>query len=356
MENRLANRIQHATVAPQSVIDLLKNTLIGTEGSLYQLLDTSEKIHRLDQPHFFYIERHQKALGTVTICERNVNLTHHVKQGLYIRYFAFDPMFHGSGNKARERNSIFDQHWKKIFETGNLNDTESDIKSTFFWAYIDPQNLRSFRMNERFGFESAGSFETIAYSRFRPKKSMDVSRMRSDEKSETLAMIRDFYKDYCFFSDVHLFEQDQFFVLKKDGKIVAGIQANPARFKIISLPGLGGKIALKLFPALPFMRSIIYPAENKFLATEGLFWLPGYAHCVDELLAGVLAEMNHHVLMIWEDKTSHRIKSLKLKWGLLQRIKKNNEVNIVLKTVNLPPHEEKILRSAPKYLSGFDMT
>jgi hypothetical protein len=356
VENRLANMIQHATVAPQSVIDLLKNTLIGTEGSLYQLLDTAEKIHRLDQPHFFYIERHQKALGTITICERNVRLAHHSKQALYIRYFAFDATFQGSGNKARERNSVFDQHWKKIFETGNLNDAETEIKSTFFWAYIDPQNLRSFRMNERFGFESIGTFETIAYSRFNPKKSASVFRLQASEKAETQKMIGHFYKDYSFFSDAHLFEQDQFFVLKKDGNIVAGLQANPARFKIVSLPGFGGKIALKLFPVLPFMRRIINPTENKFLATEGLFWLPGFEHKVDELLSGVLAEMNHHALMIWEDKSAHRIKKLKLKWGVLQRIKKNNEVNIVVKTVNLPPHEEKVLRTSPKYLSGFDMT
>ncbi|MBI3135774.1 MAG: hypothetical protein HYZ14_13945 [Bacteroidetes bacterium] len=356
MENRPANLIQHATVAPDSVIELLAGTLIGTEGSLYQLMDTREKIHRLDQPHFFYIERNNKALGTITICERNVMLTGNFKQALYIRYFAFDSAFQGSGTKTRERNSMFDQHWKKIFETGNLNNSESDLKSTFFWAYIDPQNLRSFRMNERFGFESVGTFETIAYSRFNPKKSANVMRLKPDEQEEVLNLISNFYKDYAFFSDAHLFEDNRFFVLRQDGKIVAGVQANPARFKIVSLPGLGGKIALKLFPVLPFMKKIINPKEHKFLATEGIFWLPGYEHKMDELLSGVLAELNHHSLLIWEDKSVSRIKSLPLKWGLLQKIKKNNAVNIVVKTVNLPRHEEKMLKETPKYLSGFDMT
>jgi hypothetical protein len=356
MENRLANLIQHATVAPQSVVDLLKNTLIGTEGSLYRLLDTEEKIHRLDQPHFFYIERNQKALGTITICERNVSLGDNQKQALYIRYFAFDEAFQGSSNKARDRNSVFDSHWKKIFESGNLYESEHDTKSTFFWAYIDPQNLRSFRMNERFGFESIGSFQTIAYSRFFPKKSTNVFRLKPEEKLEALKLIHDFYKEYSFFGDVHLFEQNQFFVLKHDGKIVAGIQANPARFRIVTLPGLIGKISVKVLPHLPLMKRIINPKEHKFLATEGIFWLPGFENKVDELLNGVLAEMKHHSLLIWEDKSAMRVKNLPLKWGALQKLKKNNEINIVVKTVNLPPHEEKILKASPKYLSGFDMT
>jgi hypothetical protein len=356
MENRLANLIQHATVAPQSVIDLLKNTLIGTEGSLYQLLDTESKIHLLDHPHFFFIERNNKALGTITICERNVMLGEKKKQALYIRYFAFDSAFQSSGNKARERNSIFDQHWKKIFNTGNLYESENEVKSTFFWAYIDPQNFRSFNMNERFGFETIGTFRTIAFSRFKPKFSNDVSVVLPGEKEEVMGMIQNFYHDFSFLSDAHLFDQNNFFVLRENGKIVAGIQANPAKFKIISLPGIGGKIALKVFPKLPYLRKIVNPSENKFLATEGLFWLDGYENQVEKLLNAVLHLTKHHSMMIWEDASVQRIRKLPLKWGTLQKIKKDNEINIVLKDVNLSAMELDILRTTPKYLSGFDMT
>lgn len=356
MQNRLANLIQHATVAPVSVIDLLKNTLIGTEGSLYQLLDTEEKIHLLDQPHFFFIERNQKALGTITICERNVSAVNENLNALYIRYFAFDSSFQGSSDKARERNSFFDQYWKKIFETGNLGSSSSEFKSTFFWAYIDPQNMRSFRMNERFGFETIGAFETIAYSRFYPKKSADLERLSTGERSVALEKIRSFYAKYSLFSDAHLFEGNNFFVLKKNNEIVAGIQANPSKFRIVSLPGFGGKIALFLFPKLPLLKRLINPKENRFLATEGLFWMPGHETDVDELLSGVLAETGHHSLLIWEDKKMTRVKRLPLKWGFLQRIKRNNEVNVVFKPVHLTQEVKQELTASPFYLSGFDMT
>lgn len=356
MESGLTNLIQHSTIAPDPVIELLANTLIGTEGSRYQLLDTRQKIHRLDQPHFFYIERNGKALGTITICDRFIHIGNNRKEALYIRYFAFDEAFQGSGSKKRERNTVFDQHWKKIFETGNLNQTGSEKKSTFFWAYIDPQNLRSFRMNERFGFESAGTFQTIAFSRFKPKVSPAVERLAKSDQAEVLGKIHAFYRDFVFFSDVHLFEDNQFFVLRKEGKIVAGIQANPARFKIVSLPGWSGKLLVKLLPHLPWLKRVINPQEHKFLATEGIFWEPGYEHCVEELLNGVLAEMKHHSLLIWEDTRCLLVKNLKIKWGLLQKIKRNNEVHIVVKPVNMTLNEVRAIENSPKYLSGFDMT
>lgn len=355
MENRLANLIQHATVPPESVIELLKNTLIGTEGSRYQLLDTVNRIHQLDHPHFFYLERNKKALGTVTICERQVMLGQTGKTALYMRYFAFDKIVQGSSDKVRERNSVFDQYWKKIFQTGQLGDAETEEKSTFFWGYIDPQNLRSFRMNERFGFESAGTFTITAFSRFNPKNSDQVTRITLDEKEEVLNRLKEFYKGYNFFSTAHLFEQDNYFVLKDQGKIVAGIQVFHAGYKVISLPGRTGKILVKILPHVPLIRKIFNPDNFRFLATEGIFWLPGYEAKVEVILEAVLAQNKLNTLLMYEDSRVNKIKSLGLKTGLLQKLKKNNEIHIVVRPVNLNESEYKHLMMNPTYLSGFDM-
>ncbi|MBK7128018.1 MAG: hypothetical protein IPM74_13695 [Crocinitomicaceae bacterium] len=355
MENRLANLIQHATVPPESVIELLKNTLIGTEGSKYQLLDTSSRIHQLDCPHFFYLERNKKAIGTVTICERQVTLGQTTRTALYLRYFAFDKIVQGSSDKVRERNSVFDQYWKKLFQTGQLGDSETEEKNTFFWGYIDPQNLRSFRMNERFGFESAGTFTITAFSRFYPKKSDQVSRIKSDEKEEVLRHLLNFYKGFNFFSTAHLFEQDNYFVLKDQGKIIAGIQIFHAGYKVVSLPGRTGKLLVKILPRVPWLRKIFNPENFRFLATEGIFWLPGHEKKVEVLLEAVLAQNELNTLLMYEDQRADKIKSLRLRTGLLQKLKKNNEIHIVVRPVNLNESEYHHLMNNPVYLSGFDM-
>jgi len=367
MQNRPANLIQHSTIAPASVIELLKSTLIGTEGSLYQLLDTEEKIHQLDQPHFFFIERNKKTLGTVTICERSVSTQSENIKALYCRYFAFDPVFQIAKNKKNSTsnsstkqpgngNSIFDKHWQKIFDSGNLTDEENQNRKTFFWAYVDPQNLRSFNMNARFGFETIGTFNTISFSRFYPKKNENVHRLQKSEQSNVLAQIRDFYSDYSLFSDVRLFDADNYFVFKENGKIVAGIHANPTRFKIVSLPGFTGKLLVKILPFLPIMKKIINPKNHRFLATEGIFWSPGHEDKIEKLLNGVLAITNHNSLLIWEDNCSSKIKNLPVKWGTLQRLKKNNEIMIVAKFINMDSEICDAIKKGPKYLSGFDMS
>lgn len=356
MENRGDSHIKHTTVVPSSVVDLLSKTLIGTEGSLYQLLDTPFKIHDLDNPHFFYIERNNKALGTITICERNVSVGDDELSGRYIRYFAFDEIFRGNSEKAIKRNSLFDKHWKKIFETGQLNESSLEKISTFFWAFIDPQNFRSFRMNERFGFETIGQFQTTAFSRFNPKNSNRVCRLVNEERADVLNQINLFYKDFVFVSDAQLFKHDNYFVLKDKGKIVAGVQANPTKFKIVSLPGIGGKIAINIFPKLPYLKRIMNPNEHKFLAAEGLFYLPGYENVIEELLSAVLYQQNHYSLLYWEDVKKPILRNLNLSLGFLQKIKKDNHINIVFKPVNLSEHQLTFIKSSPKYLSGFDMT
>lgn len=354
MLERIHKLIKHDTVPPQSVIELLKNTLIGTEGTLYQLLDTEVKIHALHKPHFIYLERNGKAIGNITICERPVQLGSEIQDSLYIRYFAFDTIFQGGGQKGNA-NSGFHNYFKALFETSNLNPVAPINDKSIYWAFIDPQNLRSFSMNERFGFQTIGHFRTTAFSRVHPKKG-NVERLKSSDRETVLKNIQEFYKDFHFFSDVHLFENDNYFVLRSEGEIVCGIQANPVHWKIKSLPGFSGKVLLKTAPYLPRIRKLINPKNHRFLATEGLFWKAGYENAVRELLEGVLALTAHHSLLIWTDDQNSMLDSIPIKWGFIQNMKADNTVNIVAKFNGFSDNEISDITSSKKYLSGFDMT
>ena len=161
--DRVHRLIKHDTIPPKSVVQLLKDTYIGTEGTLYQLLDTESKISQLNKPHFFYIERNQRAVGNITICERDVLLNDQTHSSFYIRYFAFDRTFQSSSKKGNGK-SLFHDYFRQLFATNNLNPTSPQFGKNLFWAFIDPQNLRSFNMNQQFGFQTIGSFKTTAFS------------------------------------------------------------------------------------------------------------------------------------------------------------------------------------------------
>jgi len=346
--------IKQDTIPPQSVIDLLKSTLIGTEGTLYQLLDTETKIHQLHHPHFVYLEPIRKAIVSMTMCERTVLINDPPNPTLYIRYFAFHQIFQG-GTKNNGGNSSLHTYLKALFKTSNHNPVTPQNDQSIYWAFIDPQNLRSFNMNKRFGFESIGRFKTTAFSRSRPNPKK-VERLKHKDEKLVVKAIQKFYTGFQFFSTTHLFKSNNYFVIREKGKIVCGIQANPVHWRIKSLPGISGKFLLKFAPFIPGIRKVINPKNHRFLATEGLFWEPEYAHKVSDLLEGVLALTGHNSLLIWTDSENEMLAKLNLKWGLLQRIKKDNEIHIVAKFNHYDVSEINHIKAAPKYLSGFDMT
>lgn len=354
MLERIHQLVKHATYPPESVIQLLEQTCIGTKGTLYQLLDTRQKIKRLHSPHFIYLERNEKAIGTVTLCERDVQLNGLQTPTVYIRYFAFDQLFQGSSNQSRGRSS-FHSYFKALFDTSNFDPIQPQGNKQLYWAFIDQENARSFNMNVNFGFRTIGSFKTKVFSRVHPKNK-GVERITEEDQKEVLNALQTFYKDFNFYSPIHLFEDQNYFVIRHQGEIVCGIQANPVHWRIKSLPGLTGRLMVRYAQFIPRIRKLIHPNDHRFLATEGLFWKEGFEHFIEPLLEGTLALTKHHSLLIWTDDQNSLFDSLSIKWGFIQRMKADNIVKIVGKFNSYTDREIERIIERPKYLSGFDMT
>jgi len=360
MTEHLSKLIKHSTTATNEVIDLLSDISIGTDGAKYSHLHTPKKINTLYRPHFFYLSRHQKALANVTICERPIYIKNQLIDSFYIRYFAFAPTIQRGSFKSKKTNktTFFDTYLKTLFSTSNLNLEQPEYQPSLFWAYIDPHNNRSLNMGARFGFKTIGYFKTYGFSRFYPKLSKNVSRIKTSEQTEIKSKIKAFYKDYALFSDVHLFKNNDYFVLKNQGKIVAGVQTHNVHWRIDALPGLKGKLAVKLLPYIPFVNRIINPKSYQFLAVEGLFWIDGYKHQLQELLEGVLAIQQKNSLLMWFDDADYKmvnaIESLNL--GLIQKIKTDNSIEIVAKFNQFDETLKQSILNTKKYISGFDTT
>lgn len=351
---RIHPLIQHDVVPSEALIDLLKNTLIGSQGTLYQLLDTPTKIVQLKNSHFFSLVRADKLLGTFTICKQEINLLDNRVISYYIRYVAFDAKFQG-GFKKGKRDGGLHRFLKDFFENSTFDSAPTKGGKTIYWAYIDPDNLRSINLNNRLGFEQIGSFKTTAFSRVNPKNKF-VERIKSEDKSEVLKLVSSFYDSFQFFTTASLFLADNYFVLRVDGEIVCGIQANPVQWKIKSLPGLSGRILIKIAPYIPRIRKLIQPNNHRFLATEGLFWKDGFEHKLAELFEGVLAITGHHSLLIWSDCEHDFLENIDVNWGFIQKMKKDNAVAIMAKLNGYSKQELADLKKAHKYISGFNVT
>ena len=130
---------------------------------------------------------------------------------------------------------------------------------------------------------------------------------------------------------VYLFKNNDYYVYKVNGKIVAGIQVFDVHWRIDAMPGLKGKLLVKLLPYIPLIKRIINPKDYQFLATEGLFWENGYESKVQELLETVLAEKNKNSMLMWFDDIDDRMidQFNNMNVGLMQKMKADNSIEIL---------------------------
>lgn len=358
-EARLSNIFKHAHSHNPAILDLLVNTTIGTNGAQYTHLHTPVKIGFLHKPHFFTIYRKEKAISNITICERPIMVQEELIDTFYIRYFAFDKRFQTRGKANKKgKPSLFQQYFTQLLATSNLNVEAPLFNSAIYWAIIDPENNRSLQMAERYQFESIAKIKTWAFSRVNLKRDENVTPIKAEEKETVWNHLREFYQHHSGLSKVHLFESDNYFVYRENGKIVAGIQANPVVWKIHALPGKHGKKLVKILPYFPFINRLMNPKKFSFLATEGLFWVPNQEDKVKKLLEGVLAIQQCHSIMLWTDEKDHKLnKQIQAcKPGLLQKIKADQAVDLLMKFNQVPENLKSKIKSSLQYISGFDTT
>ena len=359
MDDHLNKIFVHERQHNKAILNLLEQTTIGTNGAKYRHLSTRYKIETLHKPHFFTIYRHNKAIANLTFCERPLYIKSEKVDTFYLRYFAFDSRFQiKSSGLNKKKDSKFQAYISALLETSNLNLLKPEKKPIVFWAVIDPENNRSLQMANRFNFESVAKVKTIAFSRFFPRLNQNVYVLKEREKDKTWALIQSFYSNHTNLSKVSLFKQNNYFVYKIKDEIIAGIQANPTEWKIENLPGLKGKLLVKLLPYIPLLNKIINPKQYQFLATEGLFWKAGHEDKVKPLLESVLSLQNQHSLLIWIDSKDERLSHTlyKSSLGTLQKLKSDQEVEILAKFNNFPINLKQDMINSCHYISGFDTT
>lgn len=359
MFEKLKNIVTHTHEPDEAILDLLTNTTIGTNGAKYQHLHTAKKIHTLHKPHYITIRRNKRAVGSMTVCERPMFVKKQKIESLYVRYFSFATLFQSSGKQTKKkRQSIFEKYLKELFTTSNMNVYTPENKPSVYWAFIDPENNRSWNMAERFGFETIGHFSTYAFSRFFPKKSELVGRIKTSEVESVWQNIQEFYKEYTNLSKIHLFENEDYYVYRENGKVVAGIQVFDVHWRIDAMPGVKGKLLVNILPYIPFVNRIINPKNYQFLATEGLFWKDGYESKIEELLEAVLAEKNKNSMLMWFDDGDEKLISQfrSMEVGLLQKMKADNSIEIVAKFNDFNTELKEEMLTSKTYISGFDTT
>lgn len=269
-------------------------------------------------------------------------------EAYYIRYFTFKNKFRSAPAIAKNprRPSALKDEIHQLLKGELFGDSNPHL----YYAYIDPDNLRSLRLAKDFGFSKAGDFRTVFYSRFFPKRSAFVSRIQPDEEPTVVGLLKDFYGDHHFLSFENVFHLGNYFVYKREGVIVAGIQALSEHWRVLELPGSNGKLLLGVLSRLPLMKRLI-SKDFRFLSVEAIYCKKGEEDALNTLLEDVLARFQVHSAIFCLDPGSEAYQAMqKLNRGLLGRLSKERSFAVMAKAQEM----ELELRS-PCYVSAFDV-
>lgn len=329
-----------------AAVELLTATIWGTNGPLYQHLNTPVKIEHLSGPLSFTLEKHEKTIGTCSFLERTIDIENKKYKTWYSRYFAID-----QDSQGKIFGNLLLKNIKLYFE-------KVTTQPTIFYAYVDQANPRSRKLLKHTGFDIIRNFETFVFSRVFPKKDERVTRIKEGEKEHVLTLLKEQYKEYSFVNFDTVFFEDNYFVLKEKGEIVAGLQANAVQWKVRYLPGVWGKIMINGLPYVPLISRLFNPKDFRFAGFEGIYCKKGYEKELFTLMESACSALNLYTGMLWMDSQSAMYDSLKNagKWGLLNKIKDDVPAQVVVAFRNIPEKEQIVFRESPAYISACDLT
>jgi hypothetical protein len=212
--------------------------------------------------------------------------------------------------------------------------------------------------SDQMDFQKVRRFSAILFSRLNPKVHPGVQRIKEGEKAGMLNLLGRFYSGYNMYTENYLFYNNNYYLLKHDNEIIAGVQANPETWKIIKKPGFPEGLLFKIAHRIPGMLSFFDPDNFRFAAIEGIYYKKGYEKYLIPLFESVCALTKTHFALTWLDIESQLTMIInKLgHQGFLSKIFKRVEADIIMKFINFSEQEKESFRNNPVYISCFDVT
>lgn len=338
------NIVKHQGI-PNEAIDFLDRIAWGSEGAVYENKNMKTHINELYNPSLYAIHDNDNIQGTAAFCNTFVKANQKEYNCNYIKYFA-------SSKEIRGRGIM-----KDITTNVMRLVREGEESKTIYFACVERGNHASYNVVKSSGYEQLCVVKTMGFSRFFPKDSDSIERITDPkDKTEILSILDKTYHNYSLVHFNPIFKEDNYFVIKKAGKVVAGCQMHRGHWKVNKMKGISGKIMLSLLPNTPFLRRIFNPNKFEFLAFEGIFFEDGHEEALKELFEGLLFREKLNSALFWMDEKCpirHKIASDK-KLGILHAFVKKSDVYVMASYANLSAEDTNEIKSCVQYVSAFD--
>jgi len=329
--------------SPQ-VIRLLERTVWGGRGLLYEIRGIDAKLRRMSDPHVFSIEMEGR-LASVCILNRKTALV------LGTEYDAFHFVMVATDDAERGKGlaSLLGTHVRRFCE-------DAFREPGVGYGYIEASTEYSLRLSNRIGHTVERFVPLTVFSRFLPRDDPGVRPMLESEAEVVRDNLYDLYRGHSLLDFDTSLRPEEYFVLSRDGRIVAGAQAEILHWSVVRMPGWAGRFIVGGLPHIPGLRNLLDVSDLNFLRFGNLFVRPGDEAQLVTLLEALLARNGLRIGLIVMDQRSPVFEGIKAygKFGLLNAAFRGT-TKVVADFRGVTEDEITAIRARPVLVSAGDV-
>jgi len=352
----------------EELIDHMHSTVLGQPGGFrYQHTDLVERLTAPGENYFMYLRKAGKMMGSVGFVGRPAEINGISFDSWLIRYFSIKAPMRSVPKKRKEksdlkgdqkRSTVLGRFIQPVFaDPSQLREKGPDPdQPAIIYAAIEKKNLRSMNFSTQMGLETIGELVGFTFSRINPKKSGRVERLPATEYDAMLTMIREYYSSYTLFVSDPIFNHGNYFVIREEGRIVAGIQYYPITWRILDFGSNAANRLIRLLSRLNWFRKRYNMEEMRLIAFDGIYCEEGFEDTLYELMEGVLREAGVYLAIMMADLQSGIWALFKKKknFGILHQLFGSQEADIRARFINLPDEIREQFLSRPTYIPTYD--
>lgn len=330
-----------STQVDERAVALLQQTTYGTEGLRYRQTGQEAKINQLHNPYFFHLFQQHELIGLYCLDQRPVGFSGTSVSGYYGRYLVVHEDVQRKG-------------YGQLLKTSAVDYIGQNVSAPYlFYSYIEAKNTRSMAASLKEKFTSVARLKTFMFRRFAPKIDARFKIASLTHPAQISKLVQGQYTGYGFQNLLNINYENQYFTLEEDGRVLAGIQANPIFWTLVHIPGTLGPLIRYVAPHVPGLRRFFNPSKQAFVALEGVYVEKGQTALLPILLESVLAHFNLYTAMWQLDEKDPLIQLLtNPQLGRFSQFQPGVITHVMVKAVGLPPTVE--LGKDPVYVSCFD--
>lgn len=346
------------------VMSLLKDMTVGSTGAQYLHKDIDERMLQLPNKYIMYMNQGEGLIGTYTAALRTTKEDFGNVNAYYIRYFAFLDTIQADKNKRAKQGKpegVFKGLVKRFLSkspaTFGIDHGELADAPSFYYAFFDAENYRSTDISQLLGMHPVGEFDTFSFTRMHPKNNTRVELLDKVHYHNMKERLAKFYANFSIYTDQFLFVNDNYFVWKEDGEIVAGVQPNKCHWEIKHMSGLSGLLLLHLLPYLPIVNRYFNPKKFEFITFDYIYVKPGHEAKLELLFESLMNKYQVTFSLAWQDLKSplHPIVS-KMDFGFLSNFSNVPTGKIMMTTNRVSAEQLEDITKKPFFTCGLDMS